>query len=47
MIPEKPTHTKEEVMFMTQKADVIAIRKTCKADGTGLSHYILMGTKAK
>ncbi|MBI4961737.1 MAG: modified peptide precursor CbpA [Desulfomonile tiedjei] len=25
--------------------DVIAYRKTCSADGTGLSHYILMGTK--
>lgn len=33
------------------KKDVIAYRKACKADGTGLSHYILMnketGTKAK
>lgn len=27
--------------------DVIAIRKTCNADGTGLSHYILMDKKAK
>jgi modified peptide precursor CbpA len=29
------------------KKDVIATRKTCKADGTGLSHYILMDKKAK
>jgi modified peptide precursor CbpA len=27
--------------------DVIAYRKACAADGTGLSHYILMGTKTK
>ena len=30
----------------TQK-DVIAHRKCCKTDGTGLSHYILMDKKAK
>ena len=29
------------------KKDVIAYRKTCKADGTGLSHYILMDRKGK
>ncbi|MFA5863565.1 MAG: modified peptide precursor CbpA [Phycisphaerae bacterium] len=27
--------------------NVIAYRKSCKADGTGLSHYILMDKKAK
>lgn len=26
---------------------VVAVRKTCKADGTGLSHYILMDKEAK
>jgi modified peptide precursor CbpA len=26
---------------------VVAYRKTCKAKGTGLSHYILMDKKAK
>jgi modified peptide precursor CbpA len=26
---------------------IIARRKACKADGTGLSHYILMDKKAK
>lgn len=26
---------------------IIAIRKTCSADGTGLSHYILMDKGAK
>ncbi|MDO8723072.1 MAG: modified peptide precursor CbpA [Syntrophales bacterium] len=29
------------------KKDVIAYRKGCQAKGTGLSHYILMGRKAK
>jgi modified peptide precursor CbpA len=32
---------------ITAKKDVIAYRKTCKAQGTGLSHYILMDKKAK
>lgn len=26
---------------------IIAVRKACQADGTGLSHYILMDKKAK
>ncbi len=29
------------------KKDVIAYRKKCKTDGTGLSHYILMDKKKK
>lgn len=29
------------------KKSVIAYRKSCKALGTGLSHYILMNKKAK
>ena len=29
------------------KKSVIAHRKSCKASGTGLSHYILMDRKAK
>lgn len=27
--------------------DVIAYRKTCKVQGTGLTHYILMDKKTK
>ena len=27
--------------------EVIAYRKSCKAEGTGLSHYILMDRKSK
>ncbi len=30
-----------------KKQDVIATRKSCKTDGTGLSHYILMDKRAK
>ncbi len=29
------------------RKDVIATRKACKTDGTGLSHYILMDKNAK
>jgi modified peptide precursor CbpA len=29
------------------KKQVIASRKTCKAQGTGLAHYILMDKKGK
>lgn len=29
------------------RPDVIAIRKTCAAEGTGLSHYILMDKQVK
>lgn len=32
---------------MKSQKKVIAIRKSCSADGTGLSHYILMDKKAK
>ncbi len=29
------------------KKEIIAYRKVCKADGTGLSHYILMNKETK
>ena len=29
------------------RPDVIAIRKTCAAEGTGLSHYVLMDKQVK
>jgi len=42
------TRESEKKMKKTpKKKDVIAYRKTCKATGTGLSHYILMDKKAK
>lgn len=30
-----------------QDKDIIAFRKKCSAEGTGLSHYILVSEKAK
>ncbi len=30
-----------------RRPDVIAIRKTCDATGTGLSHYVLMDKQAR
>jgi modified peptide precursor CbpA len=41
---------KESAMKKTAKKElknVIARRKCCKAEGTGLSHYILMDKKSK
>ena len=29
------------------KKEIIAYRKVCKANGTGLSHFILMNKKVK
>jgi len=31
----------------TEKKEIIAYRKSCRAKGTGLSHYILMDRKGK
>jgi len=31
----------------TQKLEIIAKRKTCKATGVGLSHYVMMESKKK
>jgi modified peptide precursor CbpA len=31
----------------TTRAPVIALRKTCDAEGTGLSHYVLMDKAVK
>lgn len=40
--------TKQEKQAKAEaKQDVIAYRKGCKAEGTGLSHYILMDRKTK
>ncbi len=39
---------RKEVTFVKEeKKDVISYRKSCNAEGTGLSHYILMGSQAK
>ncbi|MDA8095700.1 MAG: modified peptide precursor CbpA [Betaproteobacteria bacterium] len=31
----------------SSRPEVIAIRKTCNAEGTGLSHYVLMDKQVK
>jgi modified peptide precursor CbpA len=38
----KPQETRDNA-----RPDVIAIRKTCDAEGTGLSHYVLMDRQVK
>ena len=38
---------KEVKKETTKKKEVIAYRKACKTEGTGLSHYILMDRKKK
>lgn len=40
--PKKETFMKKRTL-----RKIIAVRKACKTDGTGLSHYILMDKKAK
>ena len=37
----------EHAMKKKEKKQVIAERKSCRAEGTGLSHYILMDKKSK
>ena len=44
---EREKHEEHTQESAPKKKDVIAYRKTCKAKGTGLSHYILMDKKAK
>ncbi|MTJ82876.1 MAG: modified peptide precursor CbpA [Telmatospirillum sp.] len=41
------TTVKTEAQPETRRPDVIAIRKTCDAEGTGLSHYVLMDKQVK
>jgi modified peptide precursor CbpA len=43
---QRKEHTMKKVA-KKQLKDVIARRKCCKAEGTGLSHYILMDKKSK
>lgn len=39
--------TKPSARPTKPRPDVIAIRKTCDAEGTGLSHYVLMDKRVK
>ena len=41
------TETKQDGKQASSRPDVIAIRKTCDAEGTGLSHYVLMDKQVK
>jgi modified peptide precursor CbpA len=41
-VMSKTIDNKETVQSAAVRPDVIAIRKTCDAEGTGLSHYVLM-----
>ena len=46
--PTRYRSSRKEVTFVKEeKKDVISYRKSCNAEGTGLSHYILMGSQAK
>jgi len=49
--PTQFPSTEDKRMTKTKKEKkdkaVVAYRKSCKAKGTGLSHYILMDKKAK
>ena len=42
---KQSTHDKPQPV--EPRPDVIAIRKTCDAEGTGLSHYVLMDKQVK
>ncbi len=43
----KSSNTKPSAPPIRPRPEVIAIRKTCDAEGTGLSHYILMDKQVK
>jgi modified peptide precursor CbpA len=44
---KQANHTKPLNKPAQSRPEVIAIRKTCDASGTGLSHYVLMDKQAK
>jgi modified peptide precursor CbpA len=43
----KPSPQPAEPQPVEPRPEVIAIRKTCDAAGTGLSHYVLMDKQAR
>lgn len=43
----KPTTDTTPQAPAEPRPEVIAIRKTCDAEGTGLSHYVLMDKQVK
>ncbi|MGE5518011.1 MAG: modified peptide precursor CbpA [Bacteroidota bacterium] len=42
MKPQQKRQTETTTTATTDRPQVIAVRKTCDASGTGLSHYVLM-----
>ncbi|HEY0328047.1 MAG TPA: modified peptide precursor CbpA [Rhodopseudomonas sp.] len=40
------TSTTPSTERATARPDIIAIRKTCDSEGTGLSHFVLMDKEA-
>lgn len=43
-----PIETKSaETRPAPQRPDIIALRRSCDAEGTGLSHYVLMDKQVK
>lgn len=44
---KQTTDQKPSTQPAEPRPDVIAIRKTCNAEGTGLSHYVLMDKQVK
>jgi modified peptide precursor CbpA len=37
----------ETATSTAKRPDIIAVRKSCDAEGTGLSHYVLMDKQVK
>lgn len=46
MKPQDP-HKDQSVSQTAERPPVIAVRKTCDATGTGLSHYVLMDKEVR
>lgn len=44
---KQATESKPSTAKAEPRPEVIAIRKTCDAEGTGLSHYVLMDKQVK
>lgn len=42
MKPQEKRQTQTTTTTASDRPQVIAVRKTCDATGTGLSHYVLM-----
>lgn len=43
----KPQDQSQTTAEKTERPAIIAVRKTCDATGTGLSHYVLMDKEVR